>query len=369
MRRFRLREWRGRFQPPGHYQRDAAAVSAARLFEYGPDGVRTDRPVAAAELRGFAPAAPDTVRWIALDRLVPTDIAEAALDRVRATALEREDLFGLGDLTRLVVRERFEGSEGDVPRATCGLLARLPAVDPEDTDRPLWILAAMQYGRTVVTLTDHEPAWIDGLRQRARRGAGRIRAGGADYLLYLLADTAIDAASAVPPLLHERAEELEERIFRGGGDATVLRAIHDLRRDAVELGRIIRPLAGDVAALLADSDPGAPVATGAPMRPYFDDLSDHLRVLLDSLDAQRDHVASLVGVHSAIAGTTMNQVMKTLTAIATVFIPLTFVAGVYGMNFVHMPGLAWRWGFAVSIGVMVAIAGVMIWWFRRKRWW
>ncbi|MFP4067890.1 MAG: CorA family divalent cation transporter [Spirochaetaceae bacterium] len=155
-------------------------------------------------------------------------------------------------------------------------------------------------------------------------------------------------------------EALEDTIHGDGK----LEDIHALRRELIRLRKVIWPLRTVFAALkTAESD-----LLGEALRPFLLDLHDNGIGVLETFEVLRDHVGAVVELSASRQNTTMNEIMKTLTIVASVFIPLTFIAGIYGMNFVHMPELEWRFGYPGVLGFMAVVAGFMLVLFRRRRW-
>ena len=201
------------------------------------------------------------------------------------------------------------------------------------------------------------------VRERIRNGKGRIRKAGADYLAYSLLDAVVDGYFLIMENLGEKVELIQEQVVTNPTQKT-LQKIHELKGEMISLRKSVWPLR-EVANNLprSESDLIAP-ATSA----YLRDVYDHTIQVIDNIETFREMASGMLDIYLSSISNKMNAVMKVLTIIATLFIPLTFVAGVYGMNFKHMPELEWRWGYAGVWAVMVAIAIVMLLYFRRKKW-
>ena len=220
----------------------------------------------------------------------------------------------------------------------------------------------------VVTFQEKQDDCFDGVRGRLRNAIGRIRASGADYLAYALIDSVVDHYFPIIEHYSEALDELEDRIL-GGATRDTLGHLLTIKRELMTLRREIWPLRDAVRLLLGEQSE----VFGADMHPYLRDCYDHLVRAVDLLDAQREIDSNLVSVHLSMVSQRMNEVMKVLTIIATIFIPLTFVAGIYGMNFdtaspYNMPELGWRVGYPFALGLMAALAGVLLFFFWRKGW-
>lgn len=204
---------------------------------------------------------------------------------------------------------------------------------------------------------------FDVIRDRLRSAKGRIRKMGADYLAYSLLDAIVDSYFGILEKTGERIETLEEELVCDPDERTLQR-IHALKREMIELRRTIWPLRELINSLQRSESTLLTDTT----RLYLRDVYDHTIQIIDAIESFRDMVSGMLDIYLSSLSNRMNAVMKVLTIIATIFIPLTFVAGIYGMNFEHMPELTWRYGYAVVWIVMLAIAAAMLIYFRRKKW-
>jgi magnesium transporter len=201
------------------------------------------------------------------------------------------------------------------------------------------------------------------VRDRIRAGKGRIRKMGADYLAYCLIDAIVDNYFIVLEKLGERVEVLEEELVTDPGQKT-LQEIHSLKREMIYVRKSVWPLREVVSALERAESPLIKETTDIFLR----DVYDHAIQAIDTIETYRDMLSGMLDIYLSSLSNRMNQVMKVLTIIATIFIPLTFIAGIYGMNFKYMPELTWRYGYFVVWGVMLAIGIVMVIVFKKKKW-
>jgi magnesium transporter len=214
----------------------------------------------------------------------------------------------------------------------------------------------------VVTFQEREGDVFEGIRDRIRNNKGIVRKEKACYLAYLLIDSVVDNYFAVLEKLGERVEEFEERVIKDPS-YEIVGNIHDLKRELIELRKSIWPLREVLGVLYKeDSDMTKPCAV------YFRDVYDHTVEIMDIVETYREMASGLLDVFLSSLSNKMNEVMKVLTMIATIFIPLTFIAGIYGMNFKYMPELDWKWGYPLVLIVMVFISICMVLYFKRKRW-
>lgn len=222
------------------------------------------------------------------------------------------------------------------------------------------ILLARDY---VVTFQERHFGFFDEVHERIRNPNGLLRRSGAAYLTYALVDALIDQYY---PLMAEIAEDLdsiEEEIFDRASPELVAQ-LHRLQRRTTQLLRVHRPQVDAIHQLVRQESPLVPEA----IRIYFGDVDDHARQILGSLDAARASATDAMTAILAILGHRQNEVMKVLTLVGTIFIPLTFIVGIYGMNFDYMPELRLRLGYPVVMGVMLALALGMLVWFRVRGW-
>lgn len=201
------------------------------------------------------------------------------------------------------------------------------------------------------------------VRERLRSGKGRIRKMGADYLAYALMDAIVDNYFVILEALGERVDELGEEAV---GDSTpdTLQSIQALKRQLIGLRRSVWPLREVVTALDRGESPLIRESTSI----YLRDVYDHTIQVVETIETFRDMVSGMFDTYLSSVSNRMNEVMKVLTIIATIFIPITFVAGVYGMNFHRMPELGWALGYPAALVVMLCITIAMLAYFKRKKW-
>jgi magnesium transporter len=215
----------------------------------------------------------------------------------------------------------------------------------------------------VLTFQERRGDVFDPVRERLKSGSGTIRSRGADYLFYALVDVIVDRYYDVLDRLGGQAERLELSVLNDPDDPTI-RALYHLRRELLVLRRAVVP-AGEVTWGLIDSDT---TLVHDDTRVFLRDVHDHSLQISDSVDSLRDLTSGLMDLYFSIVSNRANEVMKVLTVMATIFIPLTFVSGVYGMNFRYMPELDVPWAYpALLFGMFASAAGMLVW-FKRKGW-
>ncbi|NLG26267.1 MAG: magnesium/cobalt transporter CorA [Chloroflexi bacterium] len=201
------------------------------------------------------------------------------------------------------------------------------------------------------------------IRQRIRHAKGRIRSLGCDYLAHALIDLVVDNYIQTLEFLGEKLEALEEEVVERPTKET-LPLIHDMKQEMIELRRSVWPLREVVGSLSRRETPLIGDATII----YFRDVYDHAFQVMDTIETFRDMISGMLDIYLSSISNRMNEIMKVLTIVSTVFIPLTFVSGVYGMNFDFMPELRWRYGYPMVLGVMLIALIGMLAVFHKKRW-
>ncbi|AAR34775.1 magnesium/cobalt transporter CorA [Geobacter sulfurreducens] len=204
---------------------------------------------------------------------------------------------------------------------------------------------------------------FDSIRRRLRENRGKLRKSGSDFLLYSLMDAIVDYYFVILEDLAERIEELEEEVIAGPSRKTVVKIQH-LKRETIFLRKSVWPLR-EVLGRLERRE--SPLVRGETVI-YLRDVYDHCIQIIETVETFRDLLSEILDIYLSAIGNRTNEVMKVLTIIATIFMPLTFIAGVYGMNFRYMPELEWHWGYPAVLLLMLLVSLGMGIFFRRKRW-
>lgn len=320
------------------------------LIEYGPDCLEERKDVGCDELLQHLDN--ELVTWINID--------------------------GLGDLSVLqILGERFNLH----PLALEDVLETTQRPKVEQYDDYLFIIAKMIYltdnkeisgeqvsmflGKTFLITLQEEADFdvFEPVRARIRSGKGRIRTAGADYLAYALLDSIIDHYYPVLESIGAEIDGIEDELIDNPLKRPV-GSLHEHKRTLTQIRRMVWPLR-DVTNLLLHEDPGL-------IRPetkvFLRDCYDHSVQLMDVVESYRDVLSGLTEIHIASIGLRTNEIMRVLTVVSSIFIPLTFVAGVYGMNFTHMPELGERYGYAGCLLFMCLIAIGQLIYFKKRRW-
>jgi magnesium transporter len=222
------------------------------------------------------------------------------------------------------------------------------------------------FGASYVVTVQERPGGdvFEGVRRRIRTGRGRMRTAGADYLAYALIDSVVDGYFPVLESLGERLDELEAECITPESGILVAQ-IQGLRRDLLTVRRAVWPTREALIAIQRDESKLVTPET----RVFLRDCYDHAVEAIDIIETDRETASSVMEIYLATQNQRLNEVMKVLTVIATLFIPLTFIASIYGMNFQDMPELKSRWGYPGVLGLMALVAGSLIYYFKRRHWW
>jgi len=215
----------------------------------------------------------------------------------------------------------------------------------------------------VITFQEREGDVFNPIRDRIRTARGLIRKMGPDYLTYALIDAIVDNYFVILEKLGEKIEYIEDELVTRPTLET-LREIHELKRDMIFLRKSVWPLREVVSKLEREGSTLIKETTGI----YLRDVYDHTIQVIDAVETFRDMLSGMLDIYLSSISNRMNEVMKVLTIIATIFIPLTLISGVYGMNFAYMPELGSPWGYPLVLLSMAIIVSVMLVYFRRRRW-
>lgn len=215
----------------------------------------------------------------------------------------------------------------------------------------------------VISFQEGEGDMFGKIWERVLAAKGRLRSMHADYLAYALMDAVVDQYFQVVERIGDRIEEIDERLLVDP-KPTDAAEIHRIKRDILHLRRTIWPLREEV----GDLGKSVSVLVGAETKVFLRDLYDHTIQVMDILETFRDILGGMHDTYLTAVSNKMNETIKFLTVISTFFIPLTFLVGVYGMNFDYMPELRWHWGYLMIWSVMAAVVFIMVWFFKRKKW-
>ena len=352
------RRRRKRYQPPGTQPgtltaHDEAQGAPVRVRSVLYDAGRCEeREMSAAEIPSLT-LPEGGVLWVDVTGLSDPSVVRTIGDRFGFHPLALEDVLNVpqrpkvewyGDHLLVVLREIRH---------------------PEPAEQVSFFLS----DRVVVSFQERAGDSFDAVRDRLRQGKGRIRSEGADFLLYALCDAVLDAFFPTLEKLGDEVEDMEEKVLLSPIPETFLE-IRRLKRDLLAVRHAVWPARDALNLLLIEEH--ALIRQGTKV--FLRDCYDHTIQLMDMLETFREMASGLVDEYMSAVSNRMNEVMKVLTVVATAFIPLTFIVGLYGMNFDtkaspwNMPELGWPYGYPAILLLMAAVAAGMVYYFRRKRW-
>lgn len=314
------------------------------------DRVNYERFVASDVPELVARIKSDRVNWVNLDGLSKPSILENLQAHFKLHSLLVEDIL----TDQRPKAEEYE----DYLFVTLKMLYRIDG--PEIDYEQISFVLGKNY---LLTFQEKEGDIFDAFRERIRQDQGRVRKKKADYLMYRLIDTTVESYYNVLDNIGEHIEQIENTIRTNTSDET-FQNIQTIKKELIYLHKALYPLRDALGKILKDESD----FIHEENLPYYSDLYDHVIHLIDSLDTYRDLTAGLTDHYINIQNSKLNEVIRVLTIISTIFIPLTFIVGVYGMNFEHFPELEWRYGYAAVWGVMLCIAGGMLAYFKYKKW-
>jgi magnesium transporter len=293
-----------------------------------------------------------TVTWMNIAGLHDVAIMEKLGEHFGFHSLLLEDILNTSQ------RPKYEDFE-----EYAFLVIKLPHHDVETDEVRMEQISIVLAANFVVSFQEVPADPFEKIRERIRTAKGRIRKAGSDYLAYALLDAVVDHYFVILESLGDRVEVLGEETVSDPTPRT-LHTIQTLKRELANLRRSIWPLREVVGSLARGESPLVKKSTEI----YLRDVYDHTIQVVETIETFRDMVSGMFDTYLSSVSNRMNEIMKVLTIIATIFIPITFVAGVYGMNFQHMPELSRPWGYPAALGVMLAVCIAMLAYFRRKRW-
>jgi magnesium transporter len=318
------------------------------LFEYGADGIIERTIDDVSELQAFART--DAVTWIDVQGMGD----ESVLRRLA-------EIFGIHPLAledAVNVPQRAKSEIYDEHQLVIG---RAPLVEDDRITLPqVCFLIGESY---LVTFQERYFGFFDPVRERIRAGLGAIRTSGVDYLAYALVDALVDRYYPVVDDLSAELDILEDDVLEDAISEDLAR-LHRIRRDLAALRRVAWPQRELLSALVRSESP----FIGGEARMYLRDTDEHMGQIVGRLDFCREVAVGLMELHLSTMGHRQNEIMKVLTLMASIFIPLTFIAGIYGMNFEYMPELHSRNGYFVVLSVMVSMAVALVAYFRHRGW-
>lgn len=293
-----------------------------------------------------------TVTWINIDGLHQLDIIEKVGQHFNIHPLVLEDIVNTGQRPKT---EEFE----DLIFVVLKMLHYDENLEKITSEQFSLVLGP----NFLISFQEIQGDVFRTVRERIRKPKTRIRKAGCDYLAYALIDAIVDHYFLILEKLGENIEALEEDLLENPSPET-LQTLHEMKREMIYLRKQIWPIRELINSLVK----GESSLIDESTRLFFRDIYDHTIQIIDTIESYRDILSGMLDIYLSTLSNKMNEVMKVLTIIATIFIPITFVAGIYGMNFKFMPELEWRWGYVMVWAIIVVVVGIMISYFKKKQW-
>jgi magnesium transporter len=293
---------------------------------------------------------PKLVKWINVEGLHKVEVIEKLGQVYNIHPLTLEDIVHIDQ------RPKFE----DYDNYVVGIMKMIRFTNKVEAEQ----LSIVLLKDTVISFQEPQGGdAFDIIRNRLRQGKGRVRKAGPDYLAYALMDAVVDCYFNAIERIGDKVEEIEEDIIKTGGKEDLIELYH-LKRQMIYLRKQVWPMRDMIANMIRSETK----LISEPTDFYLRDLQDHVTRIIDTVETYRDLLSGIMDIYLSTNANKMNEVMKVLTIMSSIFIPVTFIAGVYGMNFDFMPELHSKWGYLGVWIVMIAVMGGLIIYFKRKKW-
>jgi len=293
-----------------------------------------------------------TVTWINIDGIHDVETIEKIGEHFDLHPLIREDIVNTDQRPKIEEFETF-----------VYVVLKMLSHDDKSKETQVEQVSLIIGNNYVLSFQEREGDIFEHVRERIRKGKGRLRKSGTDYLAYALLDAVVDHYFIILEKDGEKIEGLEEKVVSNPEPKT-LNDIHRLKREMIFLRRSVWPLREVINSMTRADSKMIQESTKIFLR----DVYDHTIQVIDTVETYRDMLSGMHDTYLSSVSNRMNEIMKVLTIIATIFIPLTFIAGIYGMNFEFMPELRWRWGYFIVLGIMFVLGLLMVFYFKRKKW-
>lgn len=331
-----------------HLGTPRASQPAIRLIEYNQREI-SDRLIETAG--DYRVSKGKHVAWLNVDGVHQAEVIEALGQAFNLHPLVMEDILSVDQ------RPKVEDYDGYLY-----LVLRILRYDEATQEVQSEQFSLILGDHFVLSLQELPSGLFDGVHSRLEDGR-QIRAMRADYLAYALLDAVVDHYFLTLEALGDQIEALEDELIERPEPAT-LKRIHHYKREMLMFRKAVWPLREVLSRLSRDESP----LISAETQVFLRDVYDHTIHVMDTIDTLRELLVGMLDLYLSSVSNRMNEVMKVLTIIATVFMPLTFIAGVYGMNFEYMPELRWRWGYPAVLLLMLGVSAALLFTFRRRGW-
>ena len=330
--------------------REDAAPVRISVIEFNEEEYHSFEVQKVSELR--AKLTPGMLHWINIDGVHNVDLVRKISEQFDIHPLVQEDIVNTHQRAKV---EDYKSFVYFVIR-----MAEARGKEEELYLEQVSILLGQDY---IISFQEDEGDIWDPVRHRIETKQGKIREMKMDYLAYLLLDAVVDNYFIILEKAGNRIDKLEQKLL-GDPEKESLNDIYDLKRQFITLRKSVWPLRETINTIQRLDNP----LISREIHLYYQDLYDHVMRVMDSVESNRDIATSMIDQYLSISSMRMNEVMKVLTIISTLFIPMTFITGLYGMNLDYMPEIHSPWAYPIVIGIMGLMVMGQLWWFRKKRW-
>lgn len=293
-----------------------------------------------------------TVTWINIDGIHHVDVIEKIGNHFDLHPLILEDILHTDQRPKLEDFGQY-----------MYIVFKMLYFDETETEIKAEQVSLILAPKLVISFQEMVGDTFNPVRERIRNSKGRIRKMGSDYLAYALIDAVVDSYFSILENFGEKIDFIEEELVTVPTPQT-LQTIHDLKREIIFLRKSVWPLREVINNLERGDSPLIQKSTGI----YLKDVYDHTIQIIDTIETYKEMLSGMLDIYLSSVSNKMNEVMKVLTIIATVFIPLTLIVGIYGMNFKYMPELEWKWSYPIVWVIMISIGTFMYFYFKRMKW-
>lgn len=294
-----------------------------------------------------------TVKWVNIEGLSQVEILAEIGEIFNIHALVLEDILSTDQRPKIEIYDQY-----------IFLSAKMLLYDTEEGELNIEQISFILGENYILSFSERDTDIFEPVIRRLQQGMGRIRKMGPDYLAYCLLDVVVDNYFEVQEKISEEIEMTEDKMVIHTSDR-INRMIYKLKRQVLFLHKSVWPLRDVLSALRR----GESLLIKDSTEIYLGDLYDHVVQIMDTTETLRDILSSMLDVYLSSMSNKMNEIMKVLTIISTVFMPLSFIVGVYGMNLTNMPELGWIWMYPFLWAIMISIAAAMLIYFKKKKWW
>ena len=325
--------------------------SRMTLLDYNPEKIEQAEFTSVQEILRYKDT--ETITWVLIEGLANVEVIQSIGANFGIHDLVLEDILNTHQ------RPKFEEYDDHL---FIVLKCLLPGKDRYSVDYEQISLLVLR--NFVFVFKEKTDTLFAPLQQRIINSRGRFRSLGSDYLTYTILDTIIDQNFIALDALDETVTELEDSLLELEPTREALYRIQRLKKQIIDMRRHLSPVRELMAAMLRSESQLIDQKTHI----YLRDVSDHVIRVIESIELYRDTLTVLLDIYLSSVNNKMNQIMKVLTVFASIFIPLTFITGIYGMNFENMPELHWKWAYPVLWGVFVTVTLVLLVYFKKKKW-